>query len=398
MAKKEQSETSKNKNKNVSESKKKTTKKVNNSKEIEKKEEEVVVEKKSNKGEKKAKIANEKLAKERKKEEKKKTFINNLKDYDKTTYVIMAFILGIALTAIIAKIMWPDRIATLKDGTQPVVIIDGTIISADDLYEEMKEYYSVSQILNDVDDIILKDLYPENDEMTEQVKSQAEYYLNIYENSYGYTEEQFLEANGFSSYEDFTDYLKLSYRRDKYTEDYIKKNITDKEIENYYNDNVEGSINCQHILVATSETVTDEDAKAKAEEIINKLNNGTSWEDVTNEYKDELTFEDLGYQEWNANLEESFLTALKSLKENSYSSEPVQTSYGYHVIYRLDQKEKPSLDDTKEEIINELVTEKQSSDQNISVKALIELREEKGLTFSDTVMENKYQKYIKQYK
>ncbi len=389
MANKSKQETKK-KNNNQKVSNK--PKKVNKPKEELKKEEKIVVEKTT----KKEKKANEKLAKERKKEASKKKFVENLKDYDKTTYVVMAFILGIVLTTIVARLMWPDRIAKLKDGTEPVATIDGTIISADDLYEEMKATYSITQLLNNIDETILTDLYKEDDEMNEKVKSQADYYLNIYKNNYGYTEEQFLESNGFSSYDDFTDYLKLSYRRDKYTDDYIKKNISDKDIENYYNDNVYGSINCQHILVATSDDVTEEDAKKKAEEIIKKINDGTSWEDIKKEYKDSTTFEDLGYQEWNASLEESFLTALKELKDNSFSKEPVKTSYGYHVIYRLDQKEKPSLKDSKDSIIEEMIENKKKEDEKISTKALIALREEKGLSFSDTEMNNKYKKYIKE--
>ena len=83
---------------------------------------------------------------------------------------------------------------------------------------------------------------------------------------------------------------------------------------------------------------------------------------------------------------------------NSYSKEPVKTSYGYHVIYRIDQKEKPSLDDVKEEIIDSLVSEKQSSDKNISYIALDKMREEAGLKFSDTVLEKKYNTYMSQYK
>jgi foldase protein PrsA len=354
----------------------------------------IVTEKEAKSGK---KPANEKLAKERKKQHNRENTLEFIKSLDKTIYGIVGLIAGILVTFIIALIVWPDRIATLEDGTQPVATIDGNIITADDLYEEMKEYYSISQILNDIDTIILGDLYPEDDEMTEYAEQQAEYYLNLYESYYGYTEEEFLEANGFGSYNDFLDYLKLDYRRNKYTEDYIKDNLTDKEIETYYNDNVYGSINCQHILVATSDDVSDDDAKALAQEIIDKLNNGTSWEDVQEEYKDDITFEDLGYQAWNASLESTFLDALKNLKDNSYSSEPVETSYGYHVIYRLDQKETPTLEDAKEDIISEIVEEKQSDDSDISTKALISLREEKGLTFSDTVIENKYKSYIKQY-
>lgn len=356
--------------------------------------EEKIIEK-NKKGTKKP--ANEKLAKEKKKKEMKKQTLNTIEKIDNHRYVIISFIVGVAVTALIAIIIWPDRIATLKDGTEPVATVNGTIITADELYEEMKNYYQVSQLLENVDTIILEELYPEDDEMLDTVNSNAEYYLNIYESSYGYTKEQFLQYNGFNNYDEFLDYLKLDYRRTQYTEDYIKENLTDNEIKNYYHDNVFGAINCQHILVATSDDVDDETAKNKAQEIIDKLNNGTSWEDVQNEYKDDITFEDLGYQEWNASLESSFMEALKELDDNSYSKEPVKTSYGYHIIYRLDKKDTPTLDEAKDSIIDELVSEKKSSDSNIQNKALISLRKEKELTFSDTVMEEKYKNYCKEY-
>ena len=64
-----------------------------------------------------------------------------------------------------------------------------------------------------------------------------------------------------------------------------------------------------------------------AEEIITKLNDGTSWETIQKDYKDKITYEDLGYQSWDASLEEAFMTALTSMEDNSYSDEPVKTSY-----------------------------------------------------------------------
>ena len=346
----------------------------------------------------------EKIAKEKKANHKKKRFeLNNSLDFfERNRAYIYGFAIGMLLTILVVIIIWPDRIATLEDGTQNVATIDGHNYTADTLYEDMKDYYSVSLLLDLIDTDILGELYEEDEEMTDEVNSNAEYYLSMYEQYYGYTEEQFLSENGFSSYEDFLDFLRLDYRRNKYLDDYIEENLEDSEIEDYYNENIFGDINCQHILVEVSSSdddgkLSDEDAKALAEEIIDKLNDGTTWEDIQEEYADQITFEDLGYQSWDANLEDSFMTALKELEDNSYSTEPVETSYGYHVIYRLDQEEAPSLDDTREEIIDNLITDKKSEDSNLLYKALINLREENNLEFTDTVLKSKYDNYVKQY-
>ena len=92
------------------------------------------------------------------------------------------------------------------------------------------------------------------------------------------------------------------------------------------------------------------------------------------------------------------MTALKEMEDNTYSEEPVKTSYGYHVIYRIDQKEAPTLKDTKDIIIKNITTEKKSKDSNLLYKALISLREENKIDFKDTVMKSKYEEHCNQYK
>lgn len=370
-------------------------------------------EKKNNKKEKKEVVVKEEKVvkntpkKESKKEEKKVNKVSDdkafkmLEFFDKYRLAIYGAVGGILITILVVIIIWPDRIATLKDGTQPVAEIDGYTVTADDLYEDMKDVYSISSLLDKIDNKILEEKYPETDEMNDEIKEQAESYYKASEQYYKMDKETFLSNNGFGSEKAFLEYLRLRYRRNTYAKDYIKTLISDKEVEKYYNDNVYGDINTKHILVKVDSSASDEDKKKAedlAKEIISKLNNGKSFDDVKEEYKDQITYEELGYKSYNANLESAYMEAMQKLDDNSYSKEPVKTSYGYHVIYRIDQKEKPSLDDVKEEIIDSLVSEKQSSDKNISYIALDKMREEAGLKFSDTVLEKKYNTYMSQYK
>ena len=350
----------------------------------------------------------EKVVKEVKKEEKKNT---NKKEYDKLfkfydfidkyRLAIYGVIGGVLATVLVVILIWPDRIAKLENGLEPVASIDGLTVTAEDLYEDMKEIYSVNNLLDIIDNKILEEKYPETDEMNTELNDQAENYYNMYNQYYGYSKEEFLTKSGFGSERAFIEYLRLQYRRTQYTDDYIKEQITDKEIEKYYEDKVYGDINTKHILVKVSSSATDEEKKKAenlAKEIITKLNEGKSFDEVKDEYKDKITYEELGYKAYNASLESAYMEAMQKLENNSYSKEPVKTSYGYHVIYRIDQKEKPALEDVKEEIIDSLVSEKKSEDKNISYVALDKMREESGLKFSDTVLEKKYNTYMSQYK
>lgn len=357
------------------------------------------------------KVVKEVPKKESKKESKKDTKkVNKVNDdkvfkmlefFDKYRLVIYGAVGGILITVLVVVIIWPDRIATLKDGTQPVAEIDGYTVTANDLYEDMKDVYSISSLLDKIDNKILEEKYPETDEMNDELKQQAESYYSAYKQYYKMDKETFLSNNGFGSEKAFLEYLRLQYRRNKYAEDYIKTLISDKEVEKYYEDKVYGDINTKHILVKVDSSASDEDKKKAedlAKEIISKLNDGKSFDDVKEEYKDQITYEELGYKSYNANLESAYMEAMQKLENNSYSKEPVKTSYGYHVIYRIDQKEKPALEDVKEEIIDSLVSEKKSEDKNISYIALDKMREESGLKFSDTVLEKKYNTYMSQYK
>ena len=357
------------------------------------------------------KVVKEVPKKESKKESKKDTKkVNKVNDdkvfkmlefFDKYRLAIYGAVGGILITVLVVVIIWPDRIATLKDGTQPVAEIDGYTVTANDLYEDMKDVYSISSLLDKIDNKILVEKYPETDEMNDELKQQAESYYSAYKQYYKMDKETFLSNNGFGSEKAFLEYLRLQYRRNKYAEDYIKTLISDKEVEKYYEAKVYGDINTKHILVKVDSSASDEDKKKAedlAKEIISKLNDGKSFDEVKEEYKDQITYEELGYKSYNANLESAYMEAMQKLENNSYSKEPVKTSYGYHVIYRIDQKEKPALEDVKEEIIDSLVSEKKSEDKNISYVALDKMREESGLKFSDTVLEKKYNTYMSQYK
>lgn len=320
---------------------------------------------------------------------------------DKYRLAIYGVIGGVLATVLVVIIIWPDRIAKLKDGTEPVAEIDGMILTADELYEDMKEIYSISALLDKIDNKILEEKYPETEEMNDELQSEAENYYNVYNQYQGISKEEFLSNNGFSSEKAFIEYLRLQYRRSKYAEDYVKSLVTESEINKFYEDEVYGDINTKHILVKVDSSATDEELKKAedlAKEIISKLDEGKTFDEVKEEYKDQITYEELGYKSYNANLESAYMEEMQKLEDNSYSKTPVKTSYGYHVVYRIDQKEKPVLDDIKDEVIESIASKKSSEDTNLSYVALDKMREDAGLKFSDTVLEKKYETYMSKYK
>ena len=76
---------------------------------------------------------------------KKDTDIKHLTyDNDTNRKICYAFLIGVIITIIVVIIIWPKRIATLKDGTQPILTVNNTTYTADDLYNDMKDTYSIN--------------------------------------------------------------------------------------------------------------------------------------------------------------------------------------------------------------------------------------------------------------
>lgn len=308
--------------------------------------------------------------------------------------LIVAFIIGLVVGLIIMAIFIPDRIAKLSNGEEVIVQIGDKTVTANELYTDMKEYYSVTLLLDKIDNIVLTDLYPETNDMKTTVNETADYYISMYNTSYGYTEEEFLSTNGFSSHDAFIEYLTLDYRRNEYYKEYVKGLITDSEIKTYYDSNVYGDISSKYISIDSSE---DPDAaKALAEEIIEKLNNGSTYDQVTTDYKDKITVKDLSYVAFDNDLGDEYMTELKKLSDNTYSTEPVEDSNTYKIIFRGDQKDKAVLDDVKDKIVDALVTEKENNDSTLYYKALDNLRKENNVNIKDTDLLSKYNNYIKE--
>ena len=333
------------------------------------------------------KVAEEKLT-EIKKVNEEKVAVEKKETITRNT--VIALVIGIAVGALVMFFFAP-KTATLKDGEQVIVQIGDDKITADELYKDMKNHYSVSILLDKIDDIVLTKLYPEDDEMKKEVNDMVDYYINMYQTYYNYTEEQFLEANGFDSRDSFADTLRLDYRRTKYFNEYVKGLVTDKEIEKYYNDNVFGDIEAKYISV----NGTDDDAKALATRIINRLNNGETFEQVVEHYGDRITVKDLEYVSFDSDLEENIISTLKDLKDNSYTKEAIKGTSDYKVIFRGSSKEKASLEDSKDRIVTILANEKKNNDTTLTYKALIDMREKNKVEFKDTDLAKKYDDYNK---
>lgn len=304
---------------------------------------------------------------------------------------------GILLGVLIMLIFYPERIAKLKNGEYEIATIGKQSITSDELYNDLKKYYASQSLLNLIDSAILDKKYETLEKKEqEQIETSVTNYLSRYIEGYNKTEKEVLEMLGFESKEEFTDFMTLDFKRDKAYKEYVREHLTDEEIENFYKEHVFGDATVKHILVSISSTINDEKAKEKATEILDKLKSGSSWDDLKNEYKSDITEEEFTVSYYD-NIEDEFLNAVAKLEDGKYTTSLVKTAYGYHIIYKVSSKEKPALNETMTNLKTALTNKKAKEEENLYEKTMIKIREEEKLKIKDTELKKAYQKYTEKY-
>ena len=292
------------------------------------------------------------------------------------------------------------KIATLKNGEEVVAKLNGKSITAEQLYDELKSQGGASVLTNMIDEYIVNKEVKTDDDAKSYADSQLNSYKQSYK-SYGQDFSAALKSAGYSGEDDFKDALITEYKKQVVTENYVKDELTDSEIEKYYDDNIFGDIEARHILISpnTKDDMSDEEkeeaekkAKKEAEDIIKKLDKGEKFADLAKEYSDDEGTASKGGKltVTYGSVVDEFWEGCTELKDGEYSKEPVKSEYGYHIIYRIKQKEKPSLDKVKDDVIDDLTQEKISSDTTLQTKALVALRKKYDLDIADDELKKSY--------
>lgn len=311
--------------------------------------------------------------------------------------------------AVLLLVSGCGKIPKLENGQEAVVTMKGENISVDDLYNELKDDYALNILINKIDKQILEKIYPESDDEKDSVKSQLEsikyYYENYYKSQYSSFQE-YLTSNGVKDESQLKENIALSYKRNLAVKKYVKGLVTDKEIEKYYQDNIFGDISASHILISpdVSDSATDEEkqkaeeaALKEAKEVIEKLKKGEKFEDLAKQYSDDSSNSKSGGKLADFNhgqMVEEFEKAAKEMKVGTYSTTPVKTQYGYHIIYKTAQKDKPKLEDVKDDILEDIADEKIKNDETLQTKALVALRKEYKVEIQDSELKKQYDAYV----
>lgn len=304
------------------------------------------------------------------------------------------------------------RVPKLKNGEEAAVTFEkGKDISVDSLYNEMKDTYALETLLSMIDKQILEDKFKGD---IKDATTSAESTIKSLEESYKDDLLKMIQTyTGMQSIEAYQNSLYINYLKNKATEDYAKKQVSDDEINKYYDEKVIGDIEVSHILITADvkDSMSEDEKKSKEDEALTKANNLIAElkkaDDIKAKFtelakansKDESTAPNggsLGYINYGtlSSDYDAIIDAAQKLKNNSYSTEAIKTSLGYHIILRTNQKDKAKKADVKDTIIEKLSEDIISNDSTINVKAMQELRKKYGMNIQDSKLKEQYANYI----
>lgn len=305
----------------------------------------------------------------------------------------------------------------LKNGEEAVLSFkDDKKISVNDLYQDMKDTYALSIIIDLMDKHVLEDQYKDK---IAKSKEDAAAEVKRIKDMFGYDGESFNEefflsylrqSYGVNTVDALDEAIYLNYLRDFASFDYVKPKITDKEITKYYDESIVGDIEASHILIkanitegmtAAQKTAAEEKALKAAKDIIAELIKKDKLADefakIAKEKSDDTGTKAKGgvLGKFNkGDMVVQFETAAYALKIGEMTKEPVKSEYGYHIILKTKEYDKPKKDTVKDEIIETLVEKKLESKSIYRVEAMIEIRKKYKMEINDPILKEQYGQYM----
>jgi len=305
------------------------------------------------------------------------------------------------------------RVPQLADGGEAVVSFNNEelVISADDLYRELVDRFGLEILIDMIDRQILTHKFSDELENAANfARSQVEGFRTMFITDGAVDEVAMLNQlrswYNIDTIEQFETLLELDFLRSLAVRNYAKDQVTERQIEEHYRDVIRGDIEAAHILIvpdvpanATNEQrrEAEEIAREKAVSLIRELNAGANFGELAIEHSDDRTTAinngELGWiQQGRRPIE--FERAAWALEIGRHSTTPVQSEYGFHVILKTDEADKPELEAVRDDIIETLALQLLQADQALSINALIELRNSFGFRIEDSRLASEYSSFI----
>lgn len=329
------------------------------------------------------------------------------------TSLVVALCIIILLIAALIFDLYVKRIPKTASGKEILATLNGKTITADDLYEELKEKYGTDALINIIDTYIAD----KEVEITENNKKYVDEVVNYYKDyakQYGVDLGTFLSTyvglNGITTEEEFRDYVTEDYKKTLVVTNYLADEASEEELKDYYKENYSDKLTVKHILIEIDEEEedsekADKEAYNKAKDLIETLNNTSSkkldskFEKLAEDNSDDTgTYSNGGLME-NFTKNEvvpEFWEASEKLKDGEYTKKPIKTTYGYHIILKVSTTPVEKYKDIKEEVKQSYAESLLAADSTLLASKWDEIRQQYKMSIKDSIIKKDYKKTLKE--
>ena len=360
--------------------------------------------------EKKVEVKEVVKTKKGKKESRVKVLITKL--MDNTPFVVMTCVVVLLLAALIL-VLCLKRVPKTSKGEEILATVNGKTITANELYESLKEKNGTEELVSIIDTYIADKEIEESKDHDKYVKEVVDYYKE-YAEYYGVDLPTFLAnyvgLTGITTEDEFKEYVLKDYKKTLAVTNYIGEKANEEDLKEYYKENYSDKLTVKHILIevdaeAEDKDKADKEAKEKAKKLIEELNDTSSkkldskFEKLAEDNSDDTaTYSKGGLIEdfTKKDVVEEFWDASYELEDGEYTSKPVKTSYGYHIILKVSSKPVDKYKDVKEEVRKSYAESLLSADSTLFATKWDELRKEYKLSIKDDLMKKAYKKNLEE--
>lgn len=360
--------------------------------------------------EKKVEVKEVVKTKKGKKESKVKVLIAKL--MDNTPFVVAACVVVLLLAALIL-VLCLKRVPKTSNGDEILATINGKTITANELYEALKEKNGTEELVSIIDSYIADKEVEITDEHKEYVKEVVDYYKE-YAEYYGVDLATFLAnyvgLTGITTEDEFSEYVLEDYKKTVAITNYIGEKASEEDLKEYYKENYSDKLTVKHILIevdaeAEDQDTADEEAYEKAKDLIEELNDTSSkkldskFEELAEDNSDDTaTYSNGGLiEDFSKNdVVEEFWEAAYELEDGEYTSKPIKTSYGYHIILKVSSTPVEEYKDVKEDVKKSYAESLLNEDSTLFAAKWDELRKEYKLSIKDDIIKKAYKKTVEE--
>lgn len=273
-----------------------------------------------------------------------------------------------------------------NDEGEEIASTEAGKVRESELYERMKNEQTQSGVTYGeqmLQQILLEDIL--ENEFSEDVKDEdvdAEFEAEA--EQYGGVEafEEMLSQQGLSA-----DDVKENIRTSLYVEEAIVQHtdMTEEDIQKAYDEYVVSST-VAHILVEEEELAKD---------IISQLNDGADFSELVSEYStDTGTIESGGEIVLEpGKFVPEFEEAAFKLKQDEITQEPVKSEFGYHIIKMVEEGEKGTLEEERENV-EEMILEGYLQDQELVQQAISQVVQDANVQITDEELSGAMQQFM----